>query len=127
MTGFAADALVVLHTAFVLFVALGGLAVLRWRWLAWLHLPAAAWGVLIEYSGWICPLTPLEQRLRHAAGQASYSGSFTEHYLLPLLYPAGLTRTVEIVLGSFVLTLNVAIYGTMLYRLRKRRSSQICE
>jgi len=124
MERFAADALVVSHMAFVLFVVLGGLLVLRWRWVAFLHLPAAAWGVLIEYAGWICPLTPLEQRLRIAAGEPSYTESFTEHYILPILYPAGLTRTTEIVLGTFVLVLNAAVYGTVLYRLKRKRSAE---
>ncbi len=121
MERFAADALVVFHLAFVVFVVLGGLLVLRWRWVAFLHVPAAAWGVLIEYAGWICPLTPWEQRLRIAAGEASYTESFTAHYILPILYPAGLTRGVEIVLGTFVLVLNLVIYGTLLYRLTRRR------
>lgn len=125
MERFAADALVVLHLVFVLFVVLGGLLVLRWRSLAFLHLPAAAWGVLIEYAGWICPLTPLEQRLRIAAGEPSYTESFTEHYLLPILYPAGLNRATEIVLGSLVLVLNAAVYGALLYRIRRRREAEV--
>ena len=120
MERFAADAIVVFHMAFVLFVVLGGLLVLRWRWVAFLHLPAAAWGVLIEYAGWICPLTPWEQQLRIAAGEASYTGGFIEHYLLPLLYPAGLTRGTEIALGTLVLVLNAAIYGILLYGLRRK-------
>ncbi len=123
MERFAADALVVLHMAFVLFVVLGGLLVLRWRWLAWLHLPAAAWGVLIEYAGWICPLTPLEQQLRIDAGEPSYAESFTQHYLLPMLYPAGLTRTTEIVLGTLVLAVNAAVYGALIYRIRHKRAA----
>ncbi len=121
MERFAADALVVFHLAFVLFVVLGGLLVLRWRWVGLLHLPAAAWGVLIEYAGWVCPLTPWEQRLRMAAGEASYTDSFTAHYILPLLYPAGLTRGVEIVLGTFVLLLNATIYGILLYGMKRKR------
>jgi len=111
----AADTVVVVHMAFVLFVVFGGFLVLRWRRLAFIHLPAAAWGVLIEFFGWICPLTPLEQRLRQAAGQASYSEGFIEHYILPVLYPVPFTRSMEILLGAVVLILNGAIYALILY------------
>ena len=104
---------------FVLFVVLGGLLVLRWPRLAYLHLPAATWGVLIEFAGWVCPLTPLEQSLRLKAGEQGYSGSFIEHYLLPLLYPSALTRTIQVALGIIVIAVNLAIYG---YLLRSRRS-----
>jgi hypothetical protein len=112
-----ADLVVALHFAFVLFVVLGGLLVLRWPRLAYLHIPAAIWGVLIEFAGWICPLTPLENSLRVRAGEAGYQGSFVEHYILPLLYPSALTRTVQLLLGVFVLGLNLAIY---IYLLRRR-------
>ena len=84
--------------------------------LALLHLPAAVWGALIEFSGWICPLTPLEKSLRAAAGQAGYEGGFIEHYLLPVLYPAGLTRGVQLVLGFLVIALNVGVYAVLLWR-----------
>ncbi len=114
----AADLVALGHLFFVLFVVLGGLLVLRWRWLAWVHLPCAVWGVLIEFSGWVCPLTPLENRLRRLAGEAGYAGGFVEHYLLPLLYPAGLTRSVQIGLGLFALLINLAVY---LWILRRRR------
>ena len=103
---------------FVLFVVLGGLLVLRWPRLAYLHLPAATWGVVIEFAGWVCPLTPLEQSLRLKAGEQGYSGSFIEHYLLPLLYPSALTRTIQVVLGIIVIAVNLGIYG---YLLRRRR------
>jgi len=106
-----ADTLVVLHLTFVLFVVAGGLLVLKWRRAMWVHLPAAAWGVLIEFSGWICPLTPLENWLRAKGGDAGYAGGFIEHYLLPVLYPAGLTRNVQIVLGLLALLVNVAVYS----------------
>jgi hypothetical protein len=109
-----ADLIVVIHFAFVLFVVLGGLLVLRWRWVAYLHLPAAIWGALIEFAGWICPLTPLENRLRAAAGSAPYQGGFVEHYLLPLLYPSALTRDIQVVLGCLVLGINLLIYGYLL-------------
>jgi len=115
----AADAVVLFHCAFVLFVMLGGLLVLRRPRLAWLHLPAVAWGALVEFTGWICPLTPLEQTLRAAAGEAIYHGDFVGHYLLPLLYPAGLTRTVQLGLGAVVLLINGAIYGWLLYWRRR--------
>ncbi len=116
-----ADAVVVVHALFVVFVVLGGLAVLRWPRLAWAHLPAAAWGALIEFAGWICPLTPLEKRLRALAGEAAYEGGFIEHYLLPILYPPGLTRGTQVVLGLVVLAINLAVYGLLLYRWSARR------
>ena len=111
MYGLLADLTVILHLAFVVFVLVGGLLVLRWRRLAWLHLPAVAWGTCIEFGGWICPLTPLENWLRLQGGEDSYSSDFIEHYVLTLLYPAGLTREVQIALGVVVLTVNLAIYG----------------
>lgn len=118
MYGFLADAVVLVHFGFVLFVVLGGFLVLRWRWLAWLHLPAAAWGALIEFAGWICPLTPLELWLRRTGGEAGYSGGFIEHYLLPVLYPAALTREVQIALGLGVLAVNLIAYALVWQRKR---------
>ncbi len=112
----AADAVALLHGAFVLFVALGGLLVWRWPRLAWLHLPAVAWGALIEFSGWICPLTPLEHHLRQVIGQAGYAGGFIDHVLLALLYPAGLTREGQWALGVGVLVVNGVVYGVLLGR-----------
>ncbi|MBW8839515.1 MAG: DUF2784 domain-containing protein, partial [Gemmatimonadetes bacterium] len=103
MSGLLADALVVVHLLFVAFVALGGLLVLRWPWVAWAHLPAAAWGVGIEVTGAICPLTPLEQELRRRADAAAYQGDFVSHYLLPVLYPSGLTRAAQLELAVLVL------------------------
>lgn len=114
-----ADAVVVLHLAFVVFVVLGGLAVLRWPRLAWLHLPAAAWGVLIEFAGWICPLTPLENSLRRHAGEAGYEGGFVEHYVTLLLYPAGLSRITQWILGGLALAVNVAIYSRVFLQRRR--------
>ena len=114
-----ADLVVAIHFTFVLFVVLGGLLVLRWPRLAYLHLPAATWGVLIEFAGWVCPLTPLEQSLRLKAGEQGYSGSFIEHYVLPLLYPSALTRTIQVALGIIVIAVNLGIYG---YLIRSRRS-----
>lgn len=108
--GVLADVVVVLHFGFVLFVIFGGLLALRWRRAPWLHLPAAVWGALIEFAGWICPLTPLEKWLRHEGGVAGYRGGFVEHYILPVLYPHGLTREIQLVLGAVVVLLNVGVY-----------------
>jgi hypothetical protein len=114
--GLLADLVVVAHFAFVLFVVLGGLLVLRWPRVAYIHIPAAVWGMLIEFAGWVCPLTPLEKMLRSKAGRAGYEGDFIEHYILPVLYPSALTRGVQIVLGLFVLALNLVIYCYFLRR-----------
>lgn len=111
-----ADAVLIGHFAFVLFVVAGGALVLRWPRLVWLHLPAAAWGVAIEFGGWICPLTPLENRLRELAGHGAYQGDFIAHYLLGVLYPQGLTRQVQWVLGGAVLVINVLVYAIWLRR-----------
>jgi hypothetical protein len=117
-----ADLLVIAHLMFVLFVVLGGLLVRRFPRIAWLHLPAAAWGAISEFTGWICPLTPWEQSLHRLGGEAGYAGGFIEHYLLPVLYPPGLTSTIQILLGLIVVCGNAAIYGTLL-RQRSRRDS----
>jgi hypothetical protein len=106
-----ADAVLLLHLAFIVFVVTGGLFLLRWPLLPWLHVPAVAWGVSIELSGCICPLTPLENWLRRFGGEAGYAGGFVEHYLLPIIYPVGLTREVQIVLGLGVATLNLIAYA----------------
>ena len=118
---FLADLVVGLHALFVAFVVVGGLLALRWPWTAALHVPAAVWGALIEFRGWICPLTPLENSFRRAAGQAGYQGGFIEHYLLPVLYPAGLTRGVQLVLGTAVIMLNLLVYGVVVVRRRRAR------
>jgi hypothetical protein len=109
-----ADLVVAIHFMFVLFVVLGGLLVLRWPRVAYAHLPAAAWGALIEFAGWTCPLTPLENALRARAGETVYSGGFIDNYMLPLLYPSALTRTIQLVLGGAVIVINVCIYGYLL-------------
>ena len=119
----AADAVLVLHFAFVLFVALGALLVWKWPPLAWLHIPAAAWGVAIEFGGWICPLTPLENHLRRLAGDEPYGGDFVARYLLPVLYPAGLTREAQLALGSAALLFNAAIYLAIVRRRHVTRAS----
>lgn len=114
-----ADVTLVLHLGFIAFTVVGGLVVLRWPRLAWLHLPAAMWGVLIELGGWACPLTPAENWLRQRAGQRGYSGSFVEQYLLPVIYPEALTRNVQFVLAGVVLVVNVAVYAFVLTRRRR--------
>jgi hypothetical protein len=111
-----ADLVVGVHALFVVFVVAVGLLALRWPWAAAAHLPAAVWGTLIEFRGWICPLTPLEKSLRASAGQAGYEGGFIDHYLLPVLYPSGLTQSVQLVLGSLVIAVNVVVYGLLLRR-----------
>jgi hypothetical protein len=121
LTGLLPDLVVVFHFLFVLFVVFGGLLVLRWPRVAYLHLPVAVYGALIELIGWICPLTPLENRLRESAGLSGYRGGFVEHYILPVLYPSGLTRGVQLVLGVAVITLNLLIYGVLL----RSRSSRL--
>jgi hypothetical protein len=123
--GVLADLVLVVHLGFVLFVALGGLLVLRWPRLAWIHLPAAAWGALIEFTGGICPLTPLENRLRVLAGEAGYAGGFVEHYVTAVLYPDGLTRGAQVVLGVLVLLVNAAIYRRILRRQLGMRRVQV--
>ena len=105
-----ADVVVLAHVAFVLFVVLGGLVVLRWRRVAWAHVPAASWGVLVEVAGWECPLTPLENWLWAQSGASGYAGGFAEHYLVPVLYPEGLTRDLQFALGTLVLIVNLLIY-----------------
>lgn len=116
---FLADLILVLHFAFICFVVAGAFLLLKWRCLIYLHLPAVIWGMLIEFKGWICPLTPLEQLLRIQGGSAAYQTGFIEHYLLPIIYPSGLTRNIQIGLGLFVLTLNLLIYAWLIFK-RKR-------
>ena len=116
-----ADLVLILHAGFVAFVMLGALLVLRWPRLAWVHLPVALWGAGIEFLGGICPLTPLENHWRRLAGELGYQGGFVEHYVVSVLYPDGLTRGVQLVLGSLVLLVNGAIYARVLWRVRLDR------
>lgn len=109
--GLLADAVLLLHLTFILFVVLGGFLARRRPRLAWLHLPAAAWGALIEFGDWPCPLTPLENHLRALAGEAGYRGGFVEHYLLPLIYPEALTRELQVALGLGVVAINLGAYA----------------
>lgn len=111
-----ADIVVLLHFLFVVFVVVGGLLVVWKHWIAWLHLPALAWAVVIEISGGICPLTPLENWLRTKEGGVTYSGGFIEHYIYPVLYPAGLTRELQITIGITLLMVNCGVYGWLLLR-----------
>jgi hypothetical protein len=106
----AADGVVLAHLAFILFVVFGGLLVLRWPPLKWVHLPAALWGVLVEFGGWWCPLTRYENLFRQRAGMTAYSGDFIQHYVLGMIYPAGLTHGIEIALGAAVLIINIVVY-----------------
>ena len=122
MSRILADGVVLFHAAYVMFVVGGGLLVLRWPRLAWLHIPAAAWGALIEFGGWTCPLTPLENTLRARAGEAGYAGGFIQHYVLRALYPSGLTPEIRLTLGAFVVAVNGLIY-VVLYR-RSRRAAR---
>lgn len=117
-----ADLVFLVHLGFVLFVVLGGIAVWRVPTLAWLHVPAVIWGALIEFAGWICPLTPWEQSLRLLAGEKGYSGGFVDNYLVPILYPQGLTRDVQIVLGLLVLLINGIAYSIILRQMLREKS-----
>jgi hypothetical protein len=116
MYRFAADFLVIVHLAFILFVVSGGFLALKWRWLLWLHIPAAVWGVFIEFSSWVCPLTPLENALRMAGGRYGYHSGFIAEYVLPLIYPEALTQNLQVTLGVAVIFINVVAYGWLLLR-----------
>jgi hypothetical protein len=106
----AANALALIHLAFILFVVLGGLLLLKWPKLVWLHLPAAIWGALIEFAGWYCPLTSMENAMLRRAGESGYTGGFVAHYIFAAIYPTGLTRGIEILIGVIVLLVNVSVY-----------------
>src|ERR1041384_4322126 len=110
-----ANLVLIAHLAFVVFVLCGGLLVLKWRWIARLHLPAVVWGAVVEFTGWICPLTPLENWLRTQGGEAGYHDDFTTCYLLPILYPVDLTRDIQLLLGTVVVVLNAAVYWWLWY------------
>jgi hypothetical protein len=114
-----ADLVVLLHFLFVLFVVCGGVLAFWWPRSVWLHVPAVIWGALIEFSGWICPLTPLENRLRRAEGTTGYEGDFIAHYILPALYPDGLTRRHQLILGGLALAINLGVYALVFARHRR--------
>ena len=115
-----ADLTLVVHFLFIAFVIAGGFLAIRWPRLAWVHLPCAVWGVLIEFAGWICPLTPLENMLRLAGGESGYAGGFVDRYLLPLIYPGGLTHEIQVILGVSAIALNVVAYTVVIRRRRPR-------
>ena len=116
----AADLIVLVHFAFVIFVVAGGLLALKWPKMAYLHIPAAVWGAWIGFANWICPLTPLENHLRRIAGEAGYAGGFIEHYIVGILYPAGLTAGMRVMLGVAVVAANLLVYGIYFARWRSR-------
>lgn len=120
-----ADLVLILHLFFIVFMLLGGLFILWRRWIVWLHIPAAVWAVVLEFLGLICPLTPLENSLRKASGDAGYSGGFIEHYLIPLIYPSSLTRELQVILGAIAICVNIAIYGFVIYRLNNKKKMGI--
>lgn len=113
-----ASGVLLLHLLFILFVVGGGFLALRWPSVAWAHVPAVVWGAVIEFAGWICPLTPLENALRRAAGDAGYSGGFVEHYLLPVIYPAQLSGNIQTALGLGVVVINLLVYAWIWLRRR---------
>ena len=114
-----ADTIVVTHFLFIVFVICGGLLVIRWPRISFVHLPAAVWGTTVEIFGWVCPLTPLENHFRNLAGDASYSGDFIVRYLLPVIYPENLTTTIQQLLGGLVIAVNVIIYIVVIRKHRK--------
>ena len=120
---FLADVVLVVHLGFVLFIVAGAFLILRWPWMVWVHPPAAVWGVVVEWAGWICPLTPLENRLRAQGGQAGYPGGFVEHYIVRVLYPGGLTRNIQFLLGATVLLVNLIAYAIVFARATASRRS----
>ena len=122
MYRFLADATAILHVLFIVFVVAGGLAALRWPRVAWVHLPAAVWGTLVEVMGWVCPLTPLESRFRMLGGMATSQGDFVARYLFPVLYPEGLTPAAQRGLGALVIAVNVAVYVLVIRRRRRART-----
>jgi hypothetical protein len=119
LAGVAADALVLIHLAFIIYVVVGGLLALRWPRAAWLHLPAMLWGAYVEFAGSVCPLTPLEQALRERAGGQSYSGGFIEHYVMPLIYPGEITERTGLLLGLGVLVVNAVVYALVVAKRRQ--------
>lgn len=123
----ASTAVLLIHLGFVVFAVLGGLLMLKWRWAPLMHLPAVAWAAWIEWSGGVCPLTPLENHFLRLAGQAGYTGDFLQHYLLATLYPAGLTREIQMLLGAGVVTLNLVIYWMLWLRSRKPATTSMGE
>jgi hypothetical protein len=118
-----ADVVVVLHFAFIVFVVLGALTAYRWPKMVWVHIPCVLWGAWIEITGRVCPLTPIEVRFRRMGGTEGYTGGFIEHYLVPIIYPSGLTRADQLLLGGLVVAVNLSAYGFLLWRRRSGRPS----
>ena len=123
LTRVVADFIIIIHFGFIVFIVLGGLLVFRWPKLMWLHLPAVAWGVVIELAGFICPLTPLENRLRIAAGESGYSSGFIDQYLIPVVYPDGLNRPTQIALGALVISINLVLYGVVVAKRKRNKEN----
>ena len=121
---FLADLLVLFHLVFILYVIAGALLIFKWPKTLWVHLPACFWGMTVEFSGWICPLTPWEIHLRRLAGEEGYTGSFIEHYLIPIIYPSGLNRGIQMLMGSIVLIVNLSLYTLILIKKRKRKTPE---
>ncbi len=112
----AADAMMTAHFMYIVFVVVGGFVALRLRWMPWLHVPAVAWAVYVQFAGRFCPLTVWEQRLRGLAGEAGYQGGFIDHYLMPVIYPADMTVGTHLVLGAAVIVINAVAYGWLIVR-----------
>jgi hypothetical protein len=119
--GLTADAILLIHFAWIGFAIFGALAIFRWRWLIWVHPPVLAWSTLVMLAGWLCPLTPLELYFRELAGEQGFDGGFIEHYIASLIYPAGLTRGVQIGLGLALAGFNALVYAA-LFQYRRRKS-----
>jgi len=119
-----ANAVIIIHVGFVAFVVLGGFLAWRWQRVAWLHIPTALYGVTIEFVGWVCPLTPLENHFRGLAGRSGYTGGFVEHYIIPVLYPTDWTVSLRVILGTLVLFVNALAYGVYFWRIAKSRLSR---
>ncbi|MBG7609796.1 MAG: DUF2784 domain-containing protein [Anaerolineae bacterium] len=117
-----ADLLVLIHLAFIVFVIAGSVAVLRWPWLMLLHIPAVIWGAVVMINGWLCPLYPWENSLRHLAGQEGYSGGFIEYYIIPLIYPMEMTRNTQVLAGVIVVVINLCLYCFVIYQLIRKRA-----
>ena len=115
------NTLLLVHLLFIVFALFGGLFLFRYRWVAWLHIPAFVWAALISFAGWICPLTPWEVSLRKAAGQEGYTSGFIEQYITPVIYPEGYTREFAVTAGVIVIVVNVLIYGFAIYSIKKAK------
>ena len=123
LTRVAADFVVIIHFGFIVFVVLGGLLSFSWPKVVWLHLPAVVWGVVIEFAGFVCPLTPLENRLRVAAGEGGYSSGFIDQYLVPVVYPDGLNRPTQVVLGVLVVLINLVLYSVVVAKWKRNKEN----